>query len=125
MSNTCACPECSAVPPFAARVCPYCGHRFVERVLIAQDRKADTLSGYRCTRCKSPLIEGARYCATCGREFTDSVSSDMLEADASIELHGQELELQRKRMLASTLLQMTGMIVLAMSIIFVIFLCYR
>jgi len=49
----------------------------------------------------------------------------MLEADASIELHGQELELQRKRMLASTLLQMTGMIVLAMSIIFVIFLCYR
>ena len=125
MPNVPACPECSAVPPYAARVCPHCGYRFEERVLFAQDRRAETVNGYRCARCKSPLIEGARYCATCGREFIDSISGELLEAEGSLELLGQELELQRKRMLANTLLQMTGTVVLAMSIIFVIYLCYR
>ena len=114
-----ACPECSAVPPFAARICASCGYRFEERVLLAQDRRIETEYAYRCSRCKSPLVEGARYCSTCGREFTDTAFG----AYDSRSPGGYALEQHRRRMLVNTFIQGSGFVVLAASIIFVVFLC--
>jgi len=114
-----ACPECSAVPPFAARICASCGYRFDERVLIAKDRRVDTEQAYRCGRCKSPLVEGARYCSTCGREFTEAAFGTYDPRSPG----GYALEQHRRSMLVNTFIQGSGFVVLAASIIFVVFLC--
>ena len=119
------CPECSAVPPFAARVCPYCGYRFEERVLLTQDRRTESVNGYRCGRCKSPLIEGARFCATCGREFTETGPDSPFFVDGILPANGYSLEQSRKQMLVNTFIQGSGFVVLAASIVFVVVLCFR
>jgi len=97
----------------------------MERIAAAPDVRADTANGFRCSRCKSPLIDGAKFCSTCGREFQHLVSADDSPPIDYLGQGGRYLEKGHRQAVVNTLVQTTGTIVLATCLVFVVYLCTR
>jgi len=97
----------------------------MQRIAAASDIRNETANGFRCGRCKSPLIEGARFCSTCGREFQQVIAGDIATSGSVPEEYGPTLESRHRQAVVNTFVQTSGTIVLATAVLFVVYLCTR